>query len=162
MLSGSFTTTKDVLDKKDNLKQRKKTLLNSHIYTCDYAVKWNPEYKGVIFNDASHLEVTPFFVANITDKGEYISYLEVKPEFDFNNMTRLFVINQKWVYEKYKIYVQLFKPLDFYRKFFVPDRYLLTDKKTRKRKINFFYLTFDQWYDSVTNKIKPKTDEKII
>ena len=41
---------------------------------------------------------------------QYVSYFEVKPEYDKHNMTRLFQINRKWVYDKYKIIINFFQP----------------------------------------------------
>lgn len=144
-LSGSFSTQKEVL-KKDKVRVLKRTLFMSHKYTYDFKIIWNPDYKGVLFSDISYLELTPFFIAQYID-NQWVSYLEVKGEWDFNNMTRLFILNQKWVFDKFEIYIQLFKPIDFFKRFFIPDRYKYTDETEKLRKLNFFALTFDKWYN---------------
>jgi len=150
-LSGSFSTNKEVIVK-NKQKTVKRSLFMSHSYSCDFKVVWNPEFKDKIFSDVNDIKLNTYFIAQQIEE-DWISYLEVKPEWDFNNMTRLFILNQKWVYEKYRIYIQLFKPLEFFKSFFIPERYKYTDVKLEDRKINFFHLTFDQWYEM---NFKPK------
>ena len=150
-LSGSFTTSKEVVVK-NKQKTVKRNLLMSHSYSCDFKVVWNAEYKDQLFSDVNDIKLNTHFVAQKINE-EWISYLEVKPEWDFNNMTRLFILNQKWVYDKHGVYIQLFKPIEFFKSFFIPERYKYTDAKLENRKINFFYLTFDQWYEM---NFKPK------
>lgn len=148
LLSQNLSVSGVILDRFDKIKEKKKVLLQKHLYTCDFVIEWNPDYKGAVFSNIDRVEHAPFFISNRIDK-KYITYLEVKGDYDMENMTRLFTLNQKWVYDKYCIYVQLVRTYDFFRKYFIPERYLLTDISEKERKLNFFPLMFDEWLKSV-------------
>jgi hypothetical protein len=112
------------------------TLIHPHVYTSDFKVLWNIKAKNVFYlnlEDKVKLNNIPFIAQN------NISYLEIKPgNFDFNNMTRIFSINSKWVYSKYGIYVQKITPTSnkkncLFAETFVPQLALYT-AKTKKLK----------------------------
>ena len=110
------------------------TLLQGHIYTPDFNVFWNKKAHKIFYTDFSdnyNHKHYPFYAK----KGS--CYIEIKPVFDQNNMTRLFRINQKWVYAEYGEYVNLIKVPDIFEKTFTPERYLKTDKSMKPRKIKF-------------------------
>lgn len=75
--------------------------------------------------------------------------VEVKPTFERNNMVRLFGINQKQMWSKYGIYVNLVKIPDFFKKTFVPSEYLKTNKSGKDRKINFKYKLIDEYLKEI-------------
>ena len=52
-------------------------------------------------------------------------------------MTRLAVNNIKDVYEKYDDYITMIKVPIIFKKTFTPERYLLTDKSFKQRKIKY-------------------------
>ena len=107
-----------------------KHLLASHVYTPDFKIKW--DFKAFNhFTKNQSLEL-PFWGNN-----QYQSIIEVKPVFDQNNMTRLFSINQKWLFSEHGIYVQKIVPIKLFEKTFTPKRYLLTDGGGQQRKIKF-------------------------
>ena len=86
-------------------KLKPSALLQGHKYTPDFMVSWNSCARNIFFNtidDGINLKNVPFFAHS----GNNISIVDIKPAFDMNNMTRLFVINQKWMMDKYGIYVQ--------------------------------------------------------
>ncbi|MGB0405410.1 MAG: hypothetical protein ACPGDB_04400, partial [Fusobacterium sp.] len=67
--------------------------------------------------------------------------------FDFNNMTRAFRINQKWMYDKFSRYINLTivgnKKNTLFDKTFMPQRFRFTDKqlgRERALKFNVKYL----------------------
>jgi hypothetical protein len=75
------------------------------------------------------------FVAHkvIDDPTICRTYIEVKPSYDFGNMTRLATINIKWVYQKYGIYINIAKPKELFAKSFAPNKFLITSTgKARK------------------------------
>lgn len=114
---------------KTKTKQVKKHLLDAHIYTCDFIAVIKPEFfkkMGFEFNGC-------------------VCYFEVKGSFDFNNMTRLFRINQKWVYDYSGKFINLVKVPDIFEKTFTPKKYLLTNKSGKERKIKFETRTLEQW-----------------
>lgn len=119
------------------------TILNGHLYTADVLVYWDKKYKGVIFDtiegESKFRENSSMskFVAQKDNKGEYFSVIEVKPSFDQNNMTRLAIINQKWVWEKHKVFVNIIIPDKIFKQTFAPVKYILemVYKKAYKKKV---------------------------
>lgn len=74
--------------------------------------------------------------------------VEVKSPFDYQNMSRLFGLNRKFLYEKYKLFVNLVKIPDFFKETFVPQEYLKTSTG-KDRKINFEYRNCDDFLNSL-------------
>lgn len=135
------------------------TLLQGHEYTPDFLIVWNEKARHLFFNtpdDKINLKNAMF----IAHSGSNMSIIDVKPAFDMQNMTRLFVINQKWMMEKYGLYVQKIVPVKetkhyhkvgnkekkiyshsswsgIFPKTFTPARYFLTDVSGKPRKINY-------------------------
>lgn len=128
------------------LKSKTKTelehVINPHIYTADFLITWTQKALNIFFKEIhtrekiTHQKALNCFLVNLID-GEYKSYFEVKPSFDQNNMTRLAKINIKWVYEKYDVFVNMFVPEKVFPKYFTPKRYLIQNKTTKARKINY-------------------------
>lgn len=115
-------------------------IIREHSYTPDFDINWSVNggdlfvgYKG-----------SPF-----TYSDPYKSIIEVKPQYDSNNMTRLFRINQKWVMDKYNIYVDLIQPESLFKKTFCPDRFRYTDGGKGLRKLKEEYLTLNEY---ITNR----------
>lgn len=82
-----------------------KKLLNPHLYTTDFKVffKNNEEVSKL-------LEAIPLYGTEVVKDNSIIVYIEAKSDWDFQNMTRLFKLNQKWVFDKYKIIINLVTP----------------------------------------------------
>ena len=139
---------KQIYDWRKDLKTKTKwmesTLLQPHVYTPDFEVSWN---NGVllrfIYGNVGRDE--PFWHSYDDVGYEATSYIEVKPSFDRNNMTRLFTINQKWMYDKYGIYVQKVIPQKLFEQTFTPKKYLLTDMGKQKRKLIFAPRTLKEY-----------------
>lgn len=116
------------------LKTKKKTmtttLLRAHSYQADFEIYWCPMAEEVFFNN-NKITDAPFVAKYL------VSFIDVKPDYDMQNMTRLFHINQKWVHQQYGIYVQKIVPQELFKKTFIPERYLFTDKSLKPRKIDF-------------------------
>jgi len=108
----------------------------SHIYTGDYS--FNVLQQEPFFHEQNNMK------CKLNSRKEYrlITHngyceVEVKPDYDQNNMTRLFQTNRKWVYEKYSIFVNLVKIPSLFKRTFTPNRYLYCDKTMKPRKINY-------------------------
>uniref|UniRef100_A0A6M3LW84 Uncharacterized protein n=1 Tax=viral metagenome TaxID=1070528 RepID=A0A6M3LW84_9ZZZZ len=129
-----------------NGKGKKYTLLREHDYTADFMIVWSElakeRYTTVLSEDKCIVYPRNFFTSQIlpNSEGKLVSVIEIKPKFDRYNMTRLFKINQKIVYNLYNVYVQEVNYLTVFKNTFVPQRYLLTDSNKHKRKINFNYV----------------------
>lgn len=129
-------------------------LLDHHSYTPDFLVEWSEEYDGVFYrciDNDGYTTKPPFLSIRSRKNNKPYTFFEVKGSFDMNNMTRLFKLNQKWLYDKYKLYVMLVSIPDLFKRTFVPERYLLTDSSRQKRKINFGIKLYDEYYKWLLN-----------
>lgn len=136
-----------VVDYKKQLKTKVNSvpeeILKGHVYTCDLLIEWNIDnicdlwtlYNSEIRKKKGQSLNT--ILAHRNHKGKYISYIEVKPAYDMQNMTRLAKINQKWLFDKYGLYVNIIVPEKHFNKTFTPDRFRLTNKSKVDRKIKY-------------------------
>lgn len=134
-------------------------ILKGHIYTTDFKIVWY-ETAINIFTTPLHGDTRKkkgsslqFIISHIDEQGEYYSNIEIKPIFDRNNMTRLVKINQKWVWDKYKEYVNIIIPIKHFNKTFTPNRFLLTDKSMKPRTINPKQLEVKSLSSFLNNKL---------
>lgn len=109
--------------KKNKTKIVDKHLLDGHIYTPDFIINtlqrnFFEDILGMTLYDAQ-------------------CYVEVKGDYDANNMTRLFRVNQKWVYKELELMINLVKIPSLFKKTFTPARYLLTDQTMKPRKLKY-------------------------
>lgn len=99
-------------------------LLDSLIYTPDFKVVWNCAKSNIIFTYDDNTiicdKLPPFYVQ------DGISYIEVKPSYDRNNMTRYVKVKLAWIYDKYKTYTNLVIPQTLFKKTFYPDCFFYT------------------------------------
>lgn len=113
---------------KTKCKEKSRNILQPHAYTPDFKVLWNwsilKNYDDLVDLLESINNPKPMFFAHTNSNSGVYSYIEVKPIFDQNNMTREFKINQKWVWEKYKIYINLSIPTVLFENTFSPQRYI--------------------------------------
>lgn len=107
----------------------KRHKMRGHEYTPDFFVTWE--------NGAINALRLPFIYE--------LCIIEVKPSFDAHNMTRLFKLNQKWVYQKYGIYVELVIPEKLFKSTFAPKRFRYTDSGKGLRKLKESYLNIDEY-----------------
>jgi len=127
----SFEVTEGVKNAfKEGSKEKTQTILQNLEYTPDFEVYWSIKsdsvFYGVLGNGRKIVE--PF----ISDHK--MSVVEVKPNFDKNNMTRLFRQVQKFLYKTRKLYVNQVIIEKLFGETFTPREYLLT-KTGKERKI---------------------------
>lgn len=119
------------------------TIMNGNLYTCDVKILWTDKAFDIFFvpidstkrkKKGSSLQ---YLMAHHDATGWY-SYVEVKPSFDQNNMTRLAKNNIKHVYSKYGEFINLVIPEKWFNKTFTPKRFLYCNKdEGRSRKIKY-------------------------
>lgn len=113
----------------------KQTLLAPSTYTPDFVIEWNDKALGIFVTDISkpikEKISTEFICQNM------ISVVEIKGAWDNNNMTRLVMNNIKVVWDKHSVYVNLIKVPNIFNKLFTPERYFMTDKTFKPRKLNY-------------------------
>jgi len=156
------------------------SLLQGSTYTADWLWYWTEKAAKIFFAPSKmfHFKDYPFIVNQRHNGLQWIffSVIDVKGNFDPNNNVRMFSMNQKIIYEKYKIYVQGIVPkpsvklkdkdgkkLDqsiirpksalFYSTF-TPSRYLRTDGGKDQRLIHFEKRTINQFVDEQRNKLE--------
>ena len=133
---------------KTKTKLVEKSLLEEHVYTPDFLIEWNESNLNKFFriiHDDTCSTKCPFFAIRSSKDGKVYTFIEVKGDFDKNNMTRLFRITQKWLYDKYNLYVELLKIPSLFKRTFVPDRYRYTDKTMQPRSLNFKPVTLNEY-----------------
>lgn len=91
-----------------------KEILKPSEYTPDFEAMFGAgPFLSLI---CEHAKIDSLFYTNQFPKA----WLEVKPAFDQNNMERLFKNNQKFVWYRHKIFVNLVIPEELFKKTFLP------------------------------------------
>lgn len=136
------------------------TIMQGHSYTADFKLVWSDDVRGVFFEPfTSYIKNAPF-IANQDQFGKWYSVADVKPFFDKNNMTRAFIINQKWLMQKFNVFCQkiilINKNLnsrDFlFNTTFTPERFKLTTVSKKPRKIAWSPKTLSEFVDASKKK----------
>ena len=141
-----------------------KEIMKAHIYTADWMYEWDTSKdlsKFVIrYDDKLIRGAVGVFQAKMID-GKLISFIDIKggaisPRLNSSAVT--FPVNQKWVYNKFGIFVQKIIPIytnkvkmkhvsnGLFVTTFTPERYLITDGGTQRRKLHYEPRTFLQYY----------------
>jgi hypothetical protein len=128
------------------------SLMKGHIYTTDFIIHWNEKAKGIFYDDLLDPPPNKPLTKSIFIAMEGISYIEIKPKFDFKNMTRLVKLNIKWVWDKHSKYVHIMTPEKLFKDTFTPNRFLLTDKSFKKRTIKFQTQTLDEFLQHIRKR----------
>lgn len=113
------------LKTKVKVEDRQKILLNPSEYTPDFRVHFTEKGHDLFCSWITIHDLNPnalFFTNNdgIQQKDIPMYVFEVKPNFDQNNMERLFRNNQKFVWDKHQIFVNLVEPVSLFKKTFLP------------------------------------------
>lgn len=120
-LSSNIVLTKKV-QKSKKIVDKEYTLLNKHIYTPDFLIKFSQYFINLIQkNNWSKI------FKYIPETNEL--YCDIKGTFNQGGGDRVFSINQKWVYQIHNIYVQKIVPQDLFKLTFCPQLARLTPKK---------------------------------
>lgn len=138
------------LKTKTKVEEKRQVLLTPHVYTPEYKIIWTRKayespFLWVIGQEGKK---EGLFVGEGIFSGDFegaFTYIEVKPVFDHQNMTRAFKINQKWMWEAHRIFVNLVKPQELFAETFTPRAYLTTPKTGRPRAIKWDVLTISEF-----------------
>lgn len=115
-------------------------IMKGHSYSVDFEIQWNKKAENIFYNMQGTKWDKYFFCLQPFNKSQ----IECKPDFDFNNMTRLATNNIKHLYDKLGIFCQMVKYNDLFRNTFVPKK-VLTLKNGTNRKFAFKVKTLDQF-----------------
>ena len=123
---------------KTKSKRLEETVVRPTVYTPDFKIKFTEKADGVFYRDIVSEDKLMKGSKRLFFFGEdLVSYVEIKPDFDFNNMTRYAKIKINWLFQRSKIYVNLVKVPTVFKDTFTPERYLLTDNNRRTRSIKY-------------------------
>jgi len=138
---------------KTKVKHINRTLLKPHTYQADFVIIWNPKAYDIFFTESIGVDPMkyPFYATPRYSLGQFRSVVDIKGTFNRNESWTKFSVSQKWVWQKYRLYVQKIVLPDIFKKTFTPDRFRYTDAKKQKRTINYKpirtldeYLSFTQ------------------
>jgi len=111
---------------------KNQVVLFGHSYNLDFEIEWTKRGKELFCNNFGE-KWEKFFLCH----GN-ISYIEMKPVYDFANMTRLATLNVKWLWDKHKIFCQIVTDESLFKNTFVPAEALLYKKlKTKQKTFKF-------------------------
>lgn len=152
-------------------------------YTYDYILIWDESAEYIFYEETNSQKVFQFnkpqFVANraivafpnqnqeAEEREEIISYVDVKPVSNAmfgGKVTSAisFPLKQRLCWENEGIYINKVIPrpisgagykVALFVKTFTPDRYIITDGGTRRRKINFPVLSLKEYVEKKTEYI---------
>tara|TARA_R110001606_G_scaffold310357_1_gene457367 strand:- start:606 stop:1211 length:606 start_codon:yes stop_codon:yes gene_type:complete len=152
-LTKTFVTEKK-LKTKVKVIEGEESILKGLVYTPDFVVHWTQKALGVFVetlntnNKLMKGQSQNKFIG--TKRGvDVITVFEVKPDFDQNNMTRYTKVKINWLCQRENVFVNLVKLPSLFKKYFVPTRFLITDKSAKLRKIKFNVRTMEQFITEV-------------
>lgn len=122
---------------------KSRSLFREHIYSPDFIITFNP---SKFLDLAKEFKV---FAENAKDIKCDVT-VDVKGTFAKSDGGRSFTINQKWVYDKYNVYIYKLVPKDFFKKFGVPQNCILTKKTKKPRKAFIGYKTINEVFQLKT------------
>lgn len=123
-----------------NINNKTRSLLKKHEYSPDFILTFNPQTSKIL------LEAFKIPLDKITNKSIDV-YLDVKGTFQRNGTGRAFSINQKWVYQKFSIYVQKLVPVDFFKICGCPLKCFNSIKTNRPRSMFKGYPSIDDIFN---------------
>lgn len=126
---------------KKSSKQETQTISQGVSYTPDFDIYFTKNALGVFcweLGSPAKWEKN-LLVAQRDDivKGDYIqpvwkACVEVKPDFSRNSTTPKSVQSMKWLFQKRGVFVNLFRPNRMFEGLFVPAKYLITERGTKR------------------------------
>jgi hypothetical protein len=158
-VKAKFFKTVELKTKTKVIFSKKQYILNPHIYTADFKIIWESKLLGKMLGIFERLsfDKTFLFLPQISKNRNLTSFIEVKPSWDQNNMTRMFSHRtQPWIYEKFGVYVQLIKPYELMKDTFIPNSirhelYYKKNTKTKKvgdKKFGWEYKTLEKYLNN--------------
>lgn len=137
---------------KTKTKVVEETIMRPHVYTPDARIVWTAQAENIFvttnsFDQKIYKRQYQQLDIGHGDPGALHSYTEVKPAFDMQNMTRLMVLNQKWVWQRYGTYINIRKIPNHFEQTFTPIRYMFTNKTGEPRKLNYKAQTLNEFLE---------------
>lgn len=128
-------------------KSKSTTLLREHAYTPDFKLTFTDKFIQ-LFPEALPKLLKPTTVD--VNNNSAVVYIDVKGAFNLHSGDRVFSINQKWVYQQTKIFVNKLVPDDLFHLTYVPTAEQYTKKKKTLREK---YITCKTLEECINNKV---------
>lgn len=133
-------------------KQETQTITRGVTYTPDFDIYFTDKAMGMFCWDlGSGIKLDKgLLVTQQVNSPEGILHkacCEVKPDFQRNDSTPKSVITMKWLYQKHRVLVNLFRPNRMFEGLFVPEKYRLTERGT-PRLLKFKAKNLQQYLNS--------------
>lgn len=122
-LSDKLTINRTVESKKGKIKEKEFSLLQPHIYTADFKIIFTDTF----LNQIKNTDAEKYFKYILTTNMDV--FFDIKGSFNRNGGDRVFSVNQKWVYQKYNIFIYKIVPEELFKITWCPEKCRLTDKK---------------------------------
>lgn len=122
-LSDAVYIQEKVVSKKGIEKTVNVKLLNEHVYSPDFMIKFSKKFIDLI-EENKYLKR---LFRGIDLRNNV--YIDVKGSFLRNDAGRSFSINKKWMFYKYDILIVKFVPEEIFKETFCPDECFLSPKK---------------------------------
>jgi hypothetical protein len=150
----SFNLTKSVekeyaIEKQDSYIFKKFKLLNEPINTPHFEIEFVETIYGFVENETGLTSAIKDKNKHIFICSEKIALVETKADYVDSNELRCFKINQKLMYDKYGMYINFVQIPKIFKQTFVPNSYLLTEKKKQERKLNFKPTLIDEFIQNI-------------
>lgn len=148
-----------IKEMKTKNKEVEETLLHPHNYTPDWEIIWENKAKNIFFTELGEKKEKAFIsqIINPIIFSELCynnSIIEIKPSYDFQNMSRLSVINVKWMMDKYNLFINQIQTDKLFKSTFTPKRYIKTDSGMANRTINkWLPKTLEQFLKEHENRL---------
>jgi len=129
---------------KTKVRYDEKPLVKKKIYTVDFKVVWDEKVPDEFLQklpptdqlvSGTNILKEGLFVANNED-GELVTYFEVKGSWNVHNSIRIAKDRINWVWDKYKIYIEMVVPSVLFKETF--------DPKGQEHIINNFTSAYDK------------------
>lgn len=136
------------LKTKEKIVEKSQLILHGSEYTYDFKIIWNKKSRNIFYQFlGENKKIICPFIATKRIQGHPVSFVETKPVFDMQNMTRLFVNNRKFLWEQQKMYINLIVPQELMADTFTPKEYLKTNKTGKVRRIHWLTHTLNDYID---------------
>jgi len=135
---------------KTKTKEVSRSLMKGHQYTADFMIIWTSKGWEKFWINSVRGRNNPLSYPFVLDQMwiHNRSIIDVKGTFNRDESWTKFSIAQKWVWQKYSLYVQKIIPEKLFKATFTPQRYLLTDKSMKPRKLKWEPRTLNEYVNS--------------
>jgi hypothetical protein len=133
-------------------------IMRGHEYTADFKIELTD--KWFAFMKTNDIRVFNRFFGK--EKNGHIFYVDVKGVFNRFGGDRGFSINQKWVFQKYGVYVWKIAPPELFEKTWLPEKCRFTLKTNKESKRFDGCLTMSRKYPEWDHRMALKDSNNVM